>query len=100
MADAKLTGQVGLPDAAVHRALNANLRLGAAENAEAVAALAANPRASEAMRIEAIEMLGAWAKPSGRDRVLAAYEHAVLERYRFFSYGDAMLLPAAPEAGA
>ncbi|GIT92444.1 S-adenosylmethionine:tRNA ribosyltransferase-isomerase [Jannaschia pagri] len=28
----------------------------------------------------------------GRDRMLAAYAHAVAERYRFFSYGDASLL--------
>lgn len=32
---------------------------------------------------------------AGRERVLAAYEHAVRARYRFFSYGDAMLLWAA-----
>ncbi len=32
---------------------------------------------------------------AGRDRVLAAYRHAVRERYRFFSYGDAMFLTRA-----
>jgi S-adenosylmethionine:tRNA ribosyltransferase-isomerase len=29
---------------------------------------------------------------AGRARIFEAYEHAVRERYRFFSYGDAMLL--------
>lgn len=29
---------------------------------------------------------------SGVDTIMAAYRHAVSERYRFFSYGDAMLL--------
>ena len=35
---------------------------------------------------------------AGRERVRQAYRHAVAERYRFFSYGDAMLL--FPEAQA
>ncbi|MFO1303748.1 MAG: tRNA preQ1(34) S-adenosylmethionine ribosyltransferase-isomerase QueA [Burkholderiales bacterium] len=33
---------------------------------------------------------------AGYDRIRAAYRHAVAARYRFFSYGDAMLLTRAP----
>jgi len=40
-------------------------------------------------------LVSAFAAPGesrGRDMVLAAYREAIRERYRFFSYGDAMLL--------
>jgi S-adenosylmethionine:tRNA ribosyltransferase-isomerase len=41
------------------------------------------PRSSLLMLVAAL---------GGRERVLAAYATAVAERYRFYSYGDAMLI--------
>jgi S-adenosylmethionine:tRNA ribosyltransferase-isomerase len=35
---------------------------------------------------------------AGQKRVLDAYKHAVQQKYRFFSYGDAMFVTASPEA--
>jgi len=35
---------------------------------------------------------------AGRELILDAYRHAVAQRYRFFSYGDAMLVLPAPAA--
>jgi quinoprotein glucose dehydrogenase len=61
------------PETLVHRALNANFRLGGAENAKAVATFASMNEADEAMRIEALAMLAEWDAPRGIDRVVGTW---------------------------
>jgi quinoprotein glucose dehydrogenase len=57
------------PEFLLWRALNANFRLGEEKNAVAVARFAASADAPEKLRVEAVKMLGGWAKPGRRDRV-------------------------------
>jgi S-adenosylmethionine:tRNA ribosyltransferase-isomerase len=47
------------------------------------------PRSTLLMLVSAFAASG---KTSGRELVLQAYREAIRERYRFFSYGDAMLI--------
>lgn len=60
-------------DALLRRVLNANFRLGGAEHADALAAFAARESVPESLRLEALNMLGNWAAPSARDRVLGMW---------------------------
>jgi quinoprotein glucose dehydrogenase len=60
-------------DALLRRVLNANYRLGTPEAAAAIAKFAGRGDAPEGMRLEALQMLEQWAKPSGRDRVLGMW---------------------------
>ncbi|MEX2174411.1 MAG: PVC-type heme-binding CxxCH protein [Pirellulaceae bacterium] len=62
-------------EALLRRVLNANYRLGTSESAAALAKYAGRRDAPEAMRLEALLMLGDWAQPSGRDRVLGMWRH-------------------------
>ena len=51
--------------------------------------------AVEAAKTWILDTLGvgiAGSSAAGMDAIRAAYAHAIEERYRFFSYGDAMLL--------
>ncbi len=59
-----------VPVPLVRRALNANFRLGAAENAAALAAFSARKEAPAGLRVEALGMLADWAEPPARDKIM------------------------------
>jgi quinoprotein glucose dehydrogenase len=67
------TAPVPVKEAVYLRALNANFRLGKKENAQAITAFAVQQGATEKMKLEALEELSQWEKPSGRDRVLGLW---------------------------
>jgi putative heme-binding domain-containing protein len=64
-------------EALIRRAINANLRVGSAEALQNLLAYARQESAPEAMRAEAIEALGTWAKPSVLDRVDGRYRGVI-----------------------
>jgi quinoprotein glucose dehydrogenase len=66
---AALVQRSGLDEALGRRVLNANLRHGRPANAEALANFAVGKEGSEALRAEAVTLLGQFAKPAGRDAV-------------------------------
>ncbi len=70
---AKLAITSSSPVPLVRRVLDANFRLGQSENATVIAEAAAGSGLPEAARVLALEMLAAWATPSGRDRVLGLW---------------------------
>jgi len=70
---AALVTQPGMSYPLLQRVLNANYRLGAADNARAVAGAATNPRVDESLQLEAIAALSDWNSPPPLDRVLNDY---------------------------
>ena len=54
----------------LRRALVVNYRLGKPQHADAVARFAADPSASEPLRLEALELLSTWTNPENRDPFL------------------------------
>jgi quinoprotein glucose dehydrogenase len=68
LADTTQTGEPYL-----RRALNANLRVGSTEAVARVAAFGADAKRPEALRVEAVSILGVWAAPSPLDRVDGFY---------------------------
>ena len=60
---AKEIANVSRSELILRRALVANYRLGGREHADAVARFAANPAASEPLRLEAIGLLSTWTNP-------------------------------------
>jgi len=58
---------------ALRRAINANFRLGQIEHAQRLISFAENKNAPEALRVEALQAVGDWGNPSGRDRIVGLW---------------------------
>jgi quinoprotein glucose dehydrogenase len=70
---AELAARKGLSDPLLYRVINANFRLGHADNAQALAKLAGRSDVPTALRVEALNCLLDWSKPSGRDRIVGLW---------------------------
>ena len=70
---AALSERRGLSESVLYRVLNAHFRLGKAANAQALARVAARADVPQAVRVEAVKMLGEWANPAGRDHVVGLW---------------------------
>lgn len=70
---AALATTAATPLPLLRRVANANYRIGGAENAKALAEIASRPDHPEAIRAQAMEMLGEWPAPSGRDKVVGLW---------------------------
>jgi quinoprotein glucose dehydrogenase len=68
LASLPLNGSLGTP--VLRRILNANIRLG---RPTALVAMAESKDLPESIRVEAMQALNDWAKPSGRDRVVGLW---------------------------
>jgi quinoprotein glucose dehydrogenase len=63
------TGITTVPEQILLRAINAHFRLGDKTNAQALANFALKETNPENLRAEALNALGSWANPGGRDRI-------------------------------
>jgi quinoprotein glucose dehydrogenase len=62
-----------IPEPAIRRILAANYRLGAKDNAQALAAAAARSDLPASLRVEALKMLMSWENPPGRDWIVGLW---------------------------
>ena len=93
----------------LRRALNANFHLGDQASAARIADFVANPDAPQSLRMDAIKLLGQWAKPNPRDYVLGDWRPieprstepavAALSQIQSVLHDEEELLAATLEAG-
>ncbi|MCH2182831.1 MAG: HEAT repeat domain-containing protein [Mariniblastus sp.] len=93
----------------LRRALNANFHLGDPASAARIAEFVVNPEAPAPLRLEAIQLLGQWAKPNPRDYVLGDWRPieprsaelavAALNRIQSVLHKEEELLAATLAAG-